>query len=176
MKIKFSQEEITEAISLAIARHEAKNNFIKNKHVLGAFKESSLESLFSDKRHKHHFIGILGEMAYAKYTNQQIDKNIYALRDTGADVGEVEVKTSTWMGDDVELKVTKAHFESKKPKKYVLVRIDENNYTEAELLGEITRNKFSRVKKEKCYGINKYNGSLLPMNYIVGLKHLSKYE
>lgn len=171
MKIKLSDSEIDEAIQLAAKRHDAKNISFRNKNPFSYSKDTALEKSLIDKTHKSHFLGILGEMAYAKYTNKEIDKTIYAVRDKGADVEDVEIKTATWMGADVELKVKKEDFETKFPKKYVLARIDENNFREVELIGEITRAKFDKVKVEKRYGMSKY-GRLLPLNYIVGVKDL----
>lgn len=105
-------------------------------------------------------------MAYASAVGGRIDTNIYSVRDTGADIGDVEVKTSTWMGNDIELKVQKKHFETKKPSKYVLVRIDENAFRTVEVLGEISWEDFNRHKTIRQY---KSNG---PVNYIVGTRYL----
>ena len=44
------------------------------------------------------------------------------IRDKGFDVGEMEVKASTWMNGDIELKVQKKHFETKFPKKYIKIK------------------------------------------------------
>jgi hypothetical protein len=171
MKIQLSELQIKEAIELAAKRHESKGASFRNKNPFSYSKDTKLEKALIDKTHKSHFLGILGEMAYAQLTNKQIDKNIYAVRDKGADVEDVEIKTSTWMGADVELKVKKEDFENKFPNKYVLARIDENNFSIVELIGEITRVNFDKVKREKRYGMSKY-GKLLPLNYIVEVKDL----
>jgi hypothetical protein len=168
MKIKLNSEQLEYAKNLASKRHESKNISFRNAHRLHKnLKKSKLDHYILHITHKAHFLGVLGEMAYAKIVNDKIDENIYEVRDTGADVGDVEVKTSTWKGNDIELKVQKNHFETKFPKKYVLVRIDENNFDEIEVIGEITREDFDKKKKIKQYAPN------YPINYIVGMNSLN---
>lgn len=168
MKINLTQEQLELAKELAKKRHEAKNIKFKNTGILtNTKKKSMVEEYIHDRTHKPHFLGILGEIAYALHTKQNIDTNIYEVRDTGFDVGSVEVKTSTWMGGGVELKIKKQEFISKTPEKYVLARIDENNFNTVELMGEITRENFDKNKITKQYR------SDTPVNYIVGTKYLT---
>ena len=167
MKVKFTDQELLFARDLAEKRHEAKHSSFKNKRRLGDFSKKTKVDLFvKHPTHKAHFLGILGEMAYAKITDKQIDENIYKVRDTGSDVDDVEVKASTRLSDDIELKVEKKHFETKFPKKYVLVRINEDAFRTIDVLGEITRENFDKHKRIKQYKPN------YPVNYIVGMKDL----
>jgi hypothetical protein len=167
MKIKFTDEQLLYARELAYKRHEAKHPSFKNKRRLGDFeKKTKVDQFVKHPTHKAHFLGILGEMAYASLVNGSIDENIYKIRDTGFDVDDVEVKASTRLSDDIELKVEKKHYETKFPKKYVLVRIDENAFRTVEVIGEIEREDFNKCKKVKQYRPN------YPINYIVGIKHL----
>lgn len=168
MKISLSKEQLEYAKVLAAKRHEAKDiSFRNSKRLHGNIKKTKVDHYVLDITHKAHFLGVLGEMAYAEAVNGKIDTNIYELRDKGFDVNDVEVKASTWMSGDIELKVQKNHFETKFPKKYVLVRIDENNFDSIEVIGEITRQDFDKNKKIKQYAPN------YPINYIVGVKHLT---
>lgn len=168
MKINLSKDQLEHAKVLAAKRHEAKDiSFRNSKRLHGNIKKTKVDHYVLDITHKAHFLGVLGEIAYAQVVNGKIDTNIYELRDNGSDVGDVEVKASTWMSGDIELKVQKKHFETKFPKKYVLVRIDENNFDCVEVVGEITREEFDKNKKIKQYAPN------YPINYIVGVKHLT---
>ena len=171
VKIELTKEQIKFARDLAAKRHEAKDTSFRNsKRLHGNIKKTRVDHYVLDITHKAHFLGVLGEMAYAQAVNEKIDTNIYEIRDKGFDVGEMEVKASTWMNGDIELKVQKKHFETKFPKKYILVRIDENNFNIIELIGEISREDFDKHKVIKQYRPN------YPVNYIVGTEYLKPIE
>lgn len=114
-----------------------------------------------------HIIGATGEIAYARVIGGEIDMRIMSKGDQYDFPGGIEVKTSTWEGDDIELKAQVRLYEKKVPNKYVLVRVYKD-LTTAEILGEITRKQFDRVKTKKNYGHED--------NWIVGLKDLSPVE
>lgn len=170
MRIVLKNEQIKYAKELAKKRHEAKNIKFKNTGILTNTSKSTLvEKYIYDKSHKPHFLGLLGEMAYATVSKKNIDTNIYSVRDSGFDVGDAEVKTSTWMGKNIELKIKKNEFESKCPSKYILARIDENKFNVIELIGEISREDFNKYKVVKQYRPDN------PINYVVGIEHLKPF-
>lgn len=167
MKIELTKEQIKFARELAKKRHEAKNIRFKNTGILTNISKTTLvEKYIYDKFHKPHFLGLLGEIAYALASDQKIDTQIYEVRDCGFDVGDVEVKTSTWMGNGIELKIKKQEFDTKFPSKYVLARIDENKFYIVDLIGEISREDFNKYKRIKQYRPNN------PINYVVGTNYL----
>lgn len=171
MKFILTDNEIEFAREFARKRHEAKNIFIKNTGILtNIYKKTLVEEYIYHKSHKPHFLGLLGEIAYAKFVGKKIDTNIYKIRDMGFDVDNVEIKTSTWKGSNIELKIKKNEFESKYPLKYVLVRVDENIFNIVELIGEISRDDFNKFKTLKQYKLNN------PINYVVGVNHLTRFS
>jgi hypothetical protein len=170
MKVLLNDRQIEMARELAQRRHEAKDIFFKNKGRLAVAKKTLVDEYIYDKMHKAHFLGLLGETAYATAVGKKIDTNIYSVRDTGADVNGAEVKTSTFLGAGVELKILQKEFEIKSPKKYILARLNENRFNEVELVGEISREDFAKHKTIKQYGPNN------PINYIVGVRHLEPIQ
>jgi hypothetical protein len=168
MKVILTDCQVEFARELAKKRHEAKNISFKNSGILTNTRKTTLvEEYIYSREHKPHFLGLLGEIAYASITGQKIDTKIYSVRDSGFDVGNVEIKTSTWMGSGVELKIKKQEFEQKHPDKYVLARIDENKFFIVELVGQISRRNFDRFKSIKQYKPNN------PINYVVGVNCLT---
>jgi hypothetical protein len=172
--IKLNKKEIDYVLSLAKKRHDAKPNNIKNSGILIDRDISNpLENYLP------HFIGLVGEYAWAKYTKREVDENIYTIRDNEDFNGE-EVKTITYYGDgEPELKVKLKEYENKKPNKYILARTDKikilkalNSNTQKsidiELLGEISRENFDHNKVKKRYGMNN------PMNYVVSLSKMNE--
>ena len=99
-----------------------------------------------------HRIGMLGSVAYGKYMGLLINEKIFETHGDKEDFDNVEVKTSTWMGVDVELKIKISEYNRKSPRKYVLTRIDTKDTTKVVLVGEISRNKFDKIKRLKNYG------------------------
>ena len=84
MKIKFTKEQIKFALDLAKKRHDAKHISFRNKNV-AEFNNSNKLNLSSklnvDNQYMSHYIGIMGEMAWAIANNQQIDEKIQELFD-----------------------------------------------------------------------------------------------
>jgi len=159
MVINLTKQEISFAKKLAKKRHNAKNTFIRNRGIL--MKEGSV--------YDPHTIGLIGEMAYAKFIGEKVDEEIYAVRDKGQDFNKVEVKTITYFGDgEPELKIKQKEFETKSPETYILARVDKKKLASVELLGKITRKEFEKIKTAKRYG--RFN----PDNWIVPLSLMEK--
>lgn len=162
IEIYFSDDDLREARSLAMERHDAKDISFRNSHRLGNH----------GSEYAAHTIGILGELAWAKYSNQEIDKNIYPVRDPGEDFPNVEVKAITYVGKgEPELKIKKTEYEARDPSLYVLVRIDKDQLrlkNTVEILGTISKKSFDQFKIEKQYGEG------MPINYIVPLSVMGK--
>jgi len=157
MKVELTPEEVADALDLASQRHEAKHASVRDTGAISRAtipKGTPLEDFIPDRRYRAHFIGLLGEVAYAKATGGEIDRNIYSGGDSHlGDVGRVEVKTATWMGPDVHLKITERELQKEnQPEKYVLARIDEKNFHCVELIGEIGRDDFMEKSISKKYG------------------------
>lgn len=172
--IKLDKKEIDYVLSLAKKRHDAKPSNIKNSGIL---IDRDVSNPLED--YLPHFIGLVGEYAWAKHTKREVDENIYTIRDNEDFNGE-EVKTITYYGDgEPELKVKLKEYENKKPKKYILARTDKNKILNAlnsntqksidiELLGEISRDNFDKKKIKKQYGPKN------PMNYVISLSKMNK--
>jgi hypothetical protein len=122
-----------------------------------------------DFQYMAHFLGVIGELGYSLVTGEDVDEEIYAVRDGGQDFDGVEVKTITYMGaGEPELKIPVGEYERRiPPNSYVLVRFDLNR-NEVDVLGQITRSNFDEKKKKKQYGRNK------PLNYIVPLSSMER--
>ena len=170
MKINISKDYQKYALEIDIKRHEAKALSFRNKSL---FNNVSIpnESTGIPNEYMPHYIGVLGEIAWSIATGENIDTNIYPVRDNGEDFNGVEIKTITYKGlGEPELKITKKEFfERKSPRIYVLTRIDiTSNNAEVEILGKIEKREFDRLKVEKQYGKNK------PINYIVPLSLMTK--
>lgn len=159
MIINLTKQEVSFIKRLAKKRHNAKNTFIRNRGIL--MKEGSV--------YDPHTIGLIGEMAYAKFTGEKIDETIYAVRDKGQDFYKVEVKTITYFGEgEPELKIKQKEFETKSPETYILARVDKKKLSSVELLGKISREEFDKTKVAKRYG--RYN----PDNWVVPLSKMEK--
>ena len=171
MKILLNDRQIEFARELAKRRHEAKDKSFKNSGILTDTKKKTLvEEYIYDRSHKPHFLGLLGEIAYAAMVGKKIDTVIYSVRDRGFDVGNAEIKTSTWHGNDIELKIKQKEFHTKHPDNYVLVRVNEHYFTRVELIGQIKREDFDKYKTTKQYGPNN------PINYVVGVDRLTHFK
>ena len=168
IKLTCSKKQQEYLRTIAANRHEAKHIGIKNSGILTPqSRKTKLNDFLYHFTHKPHYIGVAGEFAYSVITCQDIDEKIYDIRDTGFDVGRAEIKTSTWGGEDIELKIKKTEYELKHPDKYVLMYLNENSFETIYCIGEISREDFDKYKVEKQYGPKN------PINYVVGKKHLS---
>ena len=172
--ITITKKEIDYILALAKKRHDAKPNNIKNTGILiDRDVNNPVENYLP------HFIGIVGEYAWAKHTNRSVDEDIYEIRDSEDFDGE-EIKTITYYGHgEPELKIKVTEFDSKKPKKYILARTNKEkilkaltanaeNTIEIELLCVISRDDFDTNKIKKRYGFNN------PLNYIVGRSKMNE--
>lgn len=95
---------------------------------------------------ENYFIGTLGEIAYAKYTDRKVNLEVYEQRkgDNGADFKDVQVKTTTWTGSNKQLKVSNNDRCLTNPDvtKLVLAHVVLTNPTEVFLVGEISKEVF----------------------------------
>jgi hypothetical protein len=159
--ITLTKDQYNTCLQLAKNRHNSKNEKIRNKNTL--MKDPK-------KDYYPHLIGILGEMAWAIHTGQDIDSNIYKTTTKHhQDFVDTEVKTTTYFGDgEPELKIPKKEFKRKQAKLYILARVDIKKLTEIQILGTITHNKFVRRRKTKRYG-KKY-----PFNWVVPLSKMEE--
>ena len=110
-----------------------------------------------------HILGVGGEIAHSIYFGLTLDEDFYAGGDEFDFGGLLEVKTATWLGQDVHLKVKVFEFERKKPKSYSLARVSKS-LSWVEIIGYINREDFERKKVLRNYGYED--------NYTVGVSDL----
>jgi hypothetical protein len=171
--ITITKKETNYILDLAKKRHDAKPNSIKNTGILiNRNLSNPIENYLP------HFIGIVGEYAWAKHTNRFVDEEIYEIRDSEDFDGE-EIKTITYYGfGEPELKIKVTEFHCKEPKKYILARTNKDKILKSlinndekdidvELLGIISRDDFNKKKTKKQYGANN------PLNYVVSLSNMN---
>lgn len=95
---------------------------------------------------ENYFIGTLGEIAYGKYTKQEVNFEVYARYkgDGGADFKDAQVKTVGWGGDDKLLKVstTDKSLKNDNVVKYVLAYANITNPNNVLLIGEVSKEHF----------------------------------
>ena len=169
MLIKLNEKETKLAINLGKKRHSAKHISFRNSGSIRINSGFFLESV--DKQFYPHIIGVLGELAYSKICNESIDENIYSVRDSGEDFKGIEVKAITYFGSgEPELKIPKQEYKTRtKIETYVLVRINNQNLSNIEVLGKISRNEFDKRKVSKQYGAN------YPENWVVPLSMMERF-
>lgn len=162
--VNFSDKEVSYAYEEGKKRHYAKHESFREK---GAVRIKDAKT-----NHESHSVGFLGELAWAKFTDQEVDTAIYEVRDSGEDFAATEVKTITYHGEgEPELKIPKAEFEKRSSvKNYVLVRVNKNNLNAVELLGTISRKDFFDKKNVKQYKKN------YPINYVVPLSLMNSVK
>lgn len=120
-----------------------------------------------------HYRGAAGNIAYAHVRGLEVDRTVKPFGDA-TDFNGTEVKTSTFQGDGIELKITVKNYNRihKNAKMYILCRspqgLTRDNFVAdcrwIEIIGQITREKFDKVKSIKNYGNRD--------NYIVGVDQL----
>jgi len=172
MKFQLDKEQLEYALDLAMRRHDAKHSSFRNKdteNFRNKTKSKMSEKFKVDFQYMAHFLGVIGELGYSLVTGEDVDEEIYAVRDSGQDFEGVEVKTITYMGaGEPELKIPVKEYEQRTPPVlYVLTRFNSRS-NEVEVLGKISRSRFDEVKKKKQYGRNK------PLNYIVPLSRMEE--
>lgn len=165
--IKLTDNEVSHLKELAKKRHYAKHP---------SFRDSSP---IPNKDFEPHFIGVLGEYAWGKYTNQSIDSEIYDVRDSGEDFKNTEIKTITFQGSrgqEPELKIPQDEFYKRKNVNlFCLLRLikDSNKNivpNKVEILGVISRKDFEKRKKPWQYAKG------YPENFIVPISKMSEIK
>jgi hypothetical protein len=166
--IELTNDQVSECVSLGTSRHAAKHSSFRNKNRWNSRKTSKVGRHKIAAEFEPHILGVLGEMAWSLHSSQELDRNIYEVRDDGEDFPSLEVKTLTYFGKgEPELKIPVTEFvERDKVKIYVLARVDLKRPEEVELLGQIDRAVFNILKTKKKYGQH------LPTNYIVKLSEM----
>ena len=184
--VKLNLKELKALSSIGIKRHEAKDKSFRNvcKHGVIEKYDDNLIELYDfkiTKRHLPHITGVMGEYAYGKLIGEDVDRNIYDVRDDGKDFKNgAEVKCSTFYSGkwgETELKIPVREYEDRDPTKYVLTRLSDKsllgspNHLIVEALGEISSQKFDMIKGEpKQY--TRYG----PKNYVVKESDLDPIE
>lgn len=177
MLINLTAAELRDCIDLAQQRHDAKHASFRNRDT-AEFANPAKEALSGHKKinipqeYMAHFIGLLGEAAYAKHTEQEVDRAIYAVRDGGEDFPSLEVKAITYRGKgEPELKIPVQEFAKRNSvETYVLARVDIENPHKVELLGYISRSDFEKLARVKKYGRYK------PTNMVVGASQMEQFK
>lgn len=165
MKITLTKKDLEFAYEVASSRHNAKSKSFRNTKILF---DHTKGDFVPDKNVMPHYIGVIGELAWSKYSGQPIDMEIYKVRDSGTDFNGVEVKTITYNGSgEPELKIKVEEFHSKTPEIYVLAHFDLKKTVT--LLGRVTRDAFDKHKKKKKYG--RFN----PNNYVVPVSVMDRF-
>lgn len=173
MIINLSPEQLRKCKNLAVARHDAKAATFRNR-TTKIFRNKAKDDLAIatglDVQYMAHFIGVLGEMAWAIHSGQELDTQIYAVRDNGEDFPGVEIKAITYSGlGEPELKIPQKEYDTRTDVQlYVLVRINTTEPEEVEILGSIDRDVFEALSEQKQYGPNK------PINYVVPLSMMAE--
>lgn len=137
--IKFTVEQIQYIEKIGKARCEAKPGNIK-------YNDSNYHS-DNGERDYPHILGFAAEYAYSILTGKPVDDRILSHGDN-IDFDGIEIKSSTWEGSDIELKIKKKEYDRKKPIVYVLARVAKN-YDRVQFIGSISRSKFDVSKYEK---------------------------
>ena len=166
-------------IRLGVARHSAKAASFRNSGHISKVKTSRKNKAYDkfvkafkekmgvDDENLHqyipHILGVMGEYAYSEYAMLELDRQIYNIRDDGADFpGNIEVKTSTF-AHGTELKITHKELKQRGVKDlYVLCFISEDDPFTVIVLGSITGEEFMEKKREKQYAGG-------PLNWVVSL-------
>lgn len=153
MVITLNEKQMNWCKELAMKRSGSMNH-AETKNSINCFKNK-------EGWHRH-YVGLLGEYAYAQYTGQKVDDVTIGKGDKGIDFADgVDVKTSTSKYRP-NLLIFVKQFQRKVADRYVLAWLD---LPRVELIGSITRKKFIEVKEIKNLG---YGDS-----YQVNRKHLT---
>lgn len=166
MNITLCEEEISRAKNIASARNGTQEGmgFKTNKWTKA---RSGFDS---------HFIGLCGELAGAKALGAVIDDSIYIGGDDGTDVVAFgltwQIKTSTYTGDDVELKFNRP--EDFKSQAAMLVQ--SKSIANHLIVGVIGRKKFLTIAKKVDYGYGQrlavIGGDLTSMSQLSRIVHM----
>lgn len=148
--------EIRLAINLGNQRCGAKPESIRGNQTWNAV----------DDRAAPHRIGAAGEIAVARLLKKPVDQRVLSGGDL-EDFGGIEVKSSTYTGPGIELKVPFKDYLRKRPDVYILCRVHPS-LKRVDVLGGITREKFDQVKVRKSYGYLD--------NWVVGVDQLDPLD
>jgi len=175
--VKIDSEVLKDLVLVGKKRHEAKDISFRNQSKHGRFQkyredtDVTVYGMTVTKRHIPHIAGVIGEYAYGKLIGEDIDREIYAVRDNGIDFKNgAEVKTSTFYSGNsgqTELKIPRKEYVERSPSIYVLARLSSNILMKSppsikvEILGQISTKKFDSLKTEKQY----IKGG--PVNFVV---------
>jgi len=176
-KVRIDSRQIKELVQVGKNRHEAKDISFRNVSKHGNFEKYKVNKPINiygqevTQRHIPHIAGVIGEYAYGKLIGEDIDRNIYSVRDDGVDFKNgAEVKTSTFYSssrEETELKIPKKEYSERSPKLYILARLSSEALKKSppflvvEILGEISSSKFESIKEVRQYTAGG------PVNYIV---------
>jgi hypothetical protein len=138
-KLFLTLEQKQKVWDLGTARNAAKPDGIRQ-------TDSGYHSHNADRAHPHR-LGIAAEIAYAVIAKKPLDERIMSSGDI-SDFDGIEIKASTWMGDDIELKVKKSEYAKKSPICYVLARVPED-LSFVEFMGCVSRVRFDKENYSK---------------------------
>lgn len=138
-KIFLTEEQKQKIWSLGNARNDAKPDGIRQ-------TDSGYHSHNSDRAHPHR-LGLAAEIAYSHIANKPLDDRVMPSGDI-SDFDGIEIKASTWMGSDIELKVKKTEHGRKVPLCYVLARVAED-LSFVEFIGCVARRRFDKENYPK---------------------------
>lgn len=153
--IFLTEEEVKDAEELGVSRNQTKIKSLRNKVNFSNIDNEVI-----------HIRGALSEIAFAKISNFDVNRDFYKNHGDETDFEGIDIKGASHRGHDVELKVPVKDWESKPQNYYVLSRFFAENYGNLEIVGSIDSESFNANKATKKY--SKYG----PLNYIVGAKHL----
>jgi hypothetical protein len=152
------------------------NKLWKHSQEFVAYKKKHSSGKFADykdpkKRNEVEIraIGVCGEYAYGKFTNQPIDLSLYKGRDKGSDFPDgAQVKTvhARYAWYEPRLSIPKWEFDKYRPKKYVSAKLS-HEWDHVWLMGEISGIRFDRIKVNDDFGFGDrwvvYQGDLDPI-------------
>jgi len=167
--IRLTASEMKKAGELAKGREDVKT--IPNPRGWNNESRDIRHKYIDNNKYLPNFLGIVGEIAYARFIGGEIDESLYATHgdDGSGDVGSVEVKVSTFMTDDVELKIPERDYKDKmRPDKYVLCRVNRATPSVVEIIGEVSAERFDAEKKVKQYRPD------APINYVMSGRDLDE--
>ena len=150
MIYQLTQHDLDLALSVARERTWTKTAGYEN--FFGGF-HSKDKSSFASKRYYPHYLGLLGEIAYARQFEEPLDLTFKKRGDKGYDFrNRVEVKTRKCKDKNPYLMVRKNDFIRKPARKYILCRLEppeeELKFTHVEFMGFITYEDFKRKGEE----------------------------
>ena len=154
--IFLTQEEVKDAEGLGVQRNQAKTKFLRNQFNLSNIDNETV-----------HIRGALSEVAFAKISNHQVNRDLYKTHGDETDFDGIDIKGASHRGPDIELKVPVKDWENKPQNYYILSRFFAENYGQLEVVGGIDSKTFDTIKVQKKY--SKYG----PQNYVAGADKLT---